>query len=227
MVVQNLMHFCSIELGSFYLDIIKDRQYTAKADSLARRSCQSALYLIAEALIRWIAPVLSFTAQEAWEAMPGKRDEFVFTATWFDGLKELDDNAKFGHAYWDRILKFRSEANRAIEEARGTGVIGGSLEADLSVYATGDLASDLKMLGDELRFVLITSRADIHEEAAPEGAFKSDVCDCSFVVKKSTAPKCERCWHYEAEVSADPEFPGLCPRCIENIKGSGEKRLFA
>lgn len=227
MVVQNLMHFCSIELGSFYLDIIKDRQYTAKADSLARRSCQSALYLIAEALIRWIAPVLSFTAQEAWEAMPGKRDEFVFTATWFDGLKELDDNAKFGHAYWDRILKFRSEANRAIEEARGAGVIGGSLEADLSVYATGDLASDLKMLGDELRFVLITSRADIHEEAAPDGAFKSDVCDCSFVVKKSTAPKCERCWHYEAEVSADPEFPGLCPRCIENIKGSGEKRLFA
>ena len=227
MVVQNLMHFCSIELGSFYLDIIKDRQYTAKADSLARRSCQSALYLIAEALIRWIAPVLSFTAQEAWEAMPGKRDEFVFTATWFDGLKELDDNAKFGHAYWDRILKFRSEANRAIEEARGAGVIGGSLEADLSVYATGDLASDLKMLGDELRFVLITSRADIHEEAAPDGAFKSDVCDCSFVVKKSTAPKCERCWHYEAEVSADPEYPGLCPRCIENIKGSGEKRLFA
>ena len=227
LVVQNLMHFCSIKLGSFYLDIIKDRQYTAKADSLARRSCQSALYLIAEALIRWIAPILSFTAQEAWSDMPGKHDEFVFTATWFDGLRELDANVEFNHEYWEKILKFRAEANRAIEEARAKGVIGGSLEAELCVYAKESLAADLKKLGNELRFVLITSSADVLEEAAPEGAFYSEACDCFFVIKKSSAPKCERCWHYEHQVSANLKFPGLCPRCIENIEGNGEKRQFA
>ncbi len=227
MVVQTLMHFCSIEMGSFYLDIIKDRQYTAKADSLARRSCQTALYYIAEALLRWIAPVLSFTAQEAWQAMPGKRDEFVFTATWFDKLQELDENSKFNSAYWSKILSFRDEANKAIETARNNGVIGGSLEAELKIYVKGDLAGCLKALEDELRFVLITSRADVVEEDAPADAIKSEVCDCAFLVTKSQAHKCERCWHYEADVDSDPEYPGLCKRCVENIKAAGETRKFA
>lgn len=227
-VVQTLMMFCSIQLGSFYLDIIKDRQYTAKTDGHARRSCQSALYLIAEALTRWMAPILSFTAQEAWEAMPGKRDEFVFTARWFDKLSELDENSKFNSEYWQRILTFRGEANRAIETARNAAVIGGSLEAELTVYAKGQLLSDLKQLGDELKFVLITSRADVVEGPAPADAFISETLDCAFSVAKSKAHKCERCWHYEEDVGSDPEHPGLCHRCVENIApGQGEIRRFA
>lgn len=227
MVVQTLMHFCSIQLGSFYLDIIKDRQYTAKDTSTARRSCQTALYKICEALLRWIAPILSFTAQEAWESMPGEREEFVFTSKWYEDLQTLDENSKFNSAFWERILAFRNEANRAIETARNNQVIGGSLEAELSIYAKDDLASDLKQLGDELRFVLITSRADVLEGEAPEGAFVSESLGCAFTVKKSNAHKCERCWHYEADVDSDPEYPGLCKRCVENIKTSGEKRHFA
>ncbi|MBO5566352.1 MAG: isoleucine--tRNA ligase [Succinivibrio sp.] len=228
MVVQSIMHFCSIELGSFYLDIIKDRQYTAKAESLARRSCQSALYIIAECLLRWIAPILSFTAQEAWEAMPGERDEFVFTAKWFDGLQELDESSKFNSAYWQRVLTFRDEANKAIETARNNGVIGGALEAEVKVYTQDEqLISDIEQLEDEMRFVLITSRADLCKGEAPEGAIASEVLKCAFTVEKSKAHKCERCWHYEADVDSDPEYPGLCRRCVENIKTAGEVRKFA
>lgn len=231
LVVKELMHFCSIELGSFYLDIIKDRQYTAKTDSLARRSCQSALYIIAECLVRWIAPILSFTAQEVWEAMPGKREPFVFTALWYnnENMKALDENSQFNSAFWQRILTFRDEVNRAIETARNDGVIGGSLEAEVQVFAQGDLVKDLKALGDELRFVLITSKVTVKEEAAPENAFVSEIngAKIGFVVTKSTAPKCERCWHYEEGVGSNAEHPTLCPRCIENILRFGEKRLFA
>ncbi len=228
LVVKTLMRFCSIEMGSFYLDIIKDRQYTAKADSKARRSCQTALYLIAESLVRWIAPILSFTAQEAWEALPGERDEFVFTQKFFEGLRELPADAKFSHEYWQQILTFRDEANRAIEQARAAGVIGGSLEAELTVYTEDQQWLDtLNALENELRFVLITSRADVKAVAAPADAFKAEGLPVAFTVTKSSAPKCERCWHYEAEVGADPEYPGLCPRCIENIKGTGETRRFA
>lgn len=229
LVIKDLMRFCSIEMGSFYLDIIKDRQYTAKADSKARRSCQSALYLIAECLVRWITPILSFTAQEVWEALPGEHGEFVFTATWFehDNLKALDESSKFNSAYWEQILAFRDEANRAIEAARNEGLIGGSLEAEVQVFAKGDMAANLKALGDELRFVLITSKVTVSEDAMPENAFKSAINDLGFIVTKSAAKKCERCWHYEDGVGSNAEHPGLCPRCLENILGGGEKRLFA
>ena len=231
LVIKSLMKFCSIELGSFYLDIIKDRQYTAKTDSLARRSCQSALYLIAQCLVRWISPILSFTAQEAWEALPGKHDEYVFTATWFEdeNLKTLDESSKFNSAYWERILALRDEVNRAIEKVRNEGVVGGSLEAEVKIYAKGQAAEDLKALGEELRFVLITSKVTVVEEDAPEGAFTADVNSqkVAFVVTKSGAAKCERCWHYEEGVGSNAEHPTLCPRCIENILRFGEKRLFA
>ncbi|MCR5537496.1 MAG: isoleucine--tRNA ligase [Succinivibrio sp.] len=227
MVVQTLMRFCSIELGSFYLDIIKDRQYTAKQDSKARRSCQSALYIIAECLVRWMAPILSFTAQEAWEAMPGERGEFVFTATWYDKLEQLKTDSVFNDEYWQKILLFRDEANKAIEQARNSGVIGGSLEAELTVYCDEQWFADLSKLENELRFVLITSRADLSTEAAPADAIKSESLPMSFVVRKSSAPKCERCWHYEADVNCDPNYPGLCRRCVENVAGAGEQRKYA
>lgn len=227
LVVKRLMHFCSIELGSFYLDIIKDRQYTAKADSHARRSCQTALYHIANMLIRVMAPILSFTAQEAFEVMPGDHDEFIFTQTWYDKLQELDDNAEFNHAYWERILDFRAQANRAIEDARNNGIVGGSLEAEITIYANEALKADLDKLKDELRFVLITSKTLVLSEAIPENAFKSEDGTIGFIITKSQAPKCVRCWHFESLVNNNAKFPGLCPRCIENVEGQGEKRQFA
>ena len=226
-VVQILMNFCSIEMGSFYLDIIKDRQYTAKAQSHARRSCQSALYHIAEALVRWMAPIMSFTAQEAWQALPGEHEEFVFTATWYQELKKLDESSDFNSAYWQRILSFRNEANKAIETARNQGIIGGSLEAELDIYTQNSLFKDLKMLDNELVFILITSKANLIEGQCDAPLFKSEVLDCAFNVRKSSAKKCERCWHYEDKVDFDSNYPGLCPRCVENIKNDGEKRRFA
>ncbi|MBQ9274003.1 MAG: isoleucine--tRNA ligase [Succinivibrio sp.] len=228
MVVQLLMRFCSIELGSFYLDIIKDRQYTASATGLARRSCQSALYLIAEALLRWMAPIMSFTAQEAWQALPGEREEFVFTSRWFEGLRELDESSPFNSAYWERILKFRDEANRALESARNAGIIGGSLEANLTVYTSGQLKDDLVQLGDELKFVLITSKTVLSDAPAPAEAVVAEGLKCAFTVSKSAAQKCERCWHYEEDVGQDAAHPTLCRRCVQNItEALGELRRFA
>lgn len=227
LVVKRLMHFCSIELGSFYLDIIKDRQYTARADSLARRSCQSALYHILSMLLRAVSPILSFTAQEAWEQLPGTHDEFVFTAEWYDGLRELDPQSAFSHEYWQRILSFRDQANRALEDARTRGVIGGALEAEVDIYAAPDLRADLAQLGEELCFVLITSAAVVREGPAPEGAFASEDGRTRFVVTRSQAPKCQRCWHFERGVGRHAAHPGLCPRCVQNVDGPGETRRFA
>ena len=125
------------------------------------------------------------------------------------------------------MLNFRNEANKAIETARNNGVIGGSLEAELKIYAKGQLLEDLKKIESELCFVLITSKAIVSDEEAPTDAFKSEVLDCAFSVEKSNAKKCERCWHYEESVDADPEFPGLCKRCVQNVKSTGEIRHFA
>lgn len=158
------MRFCSVEMGSFYLDIIKDRQYTTKADSLARRSCQTALWHIAEALVRWMAPILSFTADEIWGYLPQTataRAEFVFTEEFYEGLFGLGENEKLDDAYWQQLIKVRSEVNRVLEIARNDKVIGGGLEAEVTVYANDAYRALLEQLGNELRFVLITSKAEV------------------------------------------------------------------
>ena len=176
-VTQKLMHFCSIELGSFYLDIIKDRQYTAKQDSNARRSCQTALFHIVEALVRWMAPITSFTAQEIWEEIPGERAKFVFTETWYEGLSDFTADNTFSDAYWEKVLKVKDAANQAMEQARKEGRLGGSLEADISLYANDSLLNDLSKLEDELRFVLITSGVSLHSEAEKSGAAQATDVD--------------------------------------------------
>jgi len=230
-VVQRLMRFCSVEMGSFYLDIIKDRQYTTKADSLARRSCQTALWHIAEALVRWMAPILSFTADEIWQHLPqteSARAEFVFTEEFYQGLFGLGENEKLDDVYWQQLIKVRSEVNRVLEVARNDKVIGGGLEAEVTVYANDEYRALLEQLGNELRFVLITSKAEVKALAdKPEDVAAGELEGIAVNVARSNGEKCPRCWHYSDKIGVNPEHPTLCPRCVENVAGNGEVRHFA
>lgn len=232
-VVQKLMHFCSIELGSFYLDVIKDRQYTAKRDSVARRSCQTALYHIAEALVRWMAPICSFTAQEIWQALPeqngqgDKRSDYVFTEAWyteFNAFTELE----IDQAYWTQLIAIRDEVNGALEQARRDGHIGGSLQAELTLYAQDELATSLTRLGAELRFVMLTSTAKVVSTTKPPAeAVTTDVEGLWLTVTATQFKKCERCWHHREEVGTIAAHPELCERCVSNVDGKGEERHYA
>jgi isoleucyl-tRNA synthetase len=226
-VCQTQMQFCSIEMGSFYLDIIKDRQYTAKSDGIARRSCQTALYHIMEALVRWMAPIMSFTAQELWEVMPGERGQFVFTDKWYEGLPNISSQ-KLDDAFWQQIMQIKTDVNSALEKARNNKLIKGSLEAKVTLYVNDEIQQLLAQLDDELRFVLITSEAivaaigdkpDNAEETADKGLF--------VLVEKSDDDKCARCWHHKPEVGKDLNHPELCNRCIDNVDGNGEVRHYA
>lgn len=227
-VVQRLMQFCSVEMGSFYLDIIKDRQYTAKSDGLARRSCQTALFHIAEALVRWMAPIMSFTADEIWNVMPGKRPQYVFTEEWYDGLFGLNAQDSMNDDYWATLLAVRGEVNKVLEQARADKLIGGSLEAAVTLYADDALAAQLNRLGNELRFVLLTSQADVKPlSAAPESAVNSELDGLCIGFGKAEGTKCPRCWHYATDIGQDSEHPELCGRCVTNVAGNGEERKFA
>ncbi|RXS43951.1 isoleucine--tRNA ligase [Idiomarina sp. 29L] len=227
-VVQKLMHFCSIELGSFYLDIIKDRQYTAKSDGLARRSCQTALHHIAEALVRWMAPICSFTAQEIWGLLPGERGEYVFTESWYEGFSEFAGVSDTENEFWMQLLDVRDTVNQALEQSRRDDVIGGSLQAEVTLYADDKLATSLNRLGEELRFALLTSEARVDAlDNAPANAVKAEKLALAVEVKQSTYKKCERCWHHREEVGTLPEHDDLCQRCVTNIDGEGEERRFA
>ncbi|ASG66273.1 isoleucine--tRNA ligase [Idiomarina piscisalsi] len=227
-VVQKLMHFCSIELGSFYLDIIKDRQYTAKSDGLARRSCQTALHHIAEALVRWMAPICSFTAQEIWGLLPGERGEYVFTESWYEGFSEFAGVSDTENEFWMQLLDVRDTVNQALEQSRRDDVIGGSLQAEVTLYADDKLATSLNRLGEELRFALLTSEARVDAlDNAPANAVKAEKLALAVEVKQSAYKKCERCWHHREEVGTLPEHDDLCQRCVTNIDGEGEERRFA
>lgn len=201
-VVQRLMRFCSIEMGSFYLDIIKDRQYTAKADSVARRSCQTALFHIAEALVRWMAPIMSFTADEIWGYLPGDREKYVFTGEWYEGLFDLSSTEAMNDAYWHELLKVRGEVNKVIEQARADKKVGGSLEATVTLYAEPELAAKLTALGDELRFVLLTSGAKVadYAEASADAQQSELLKGLKVALSKADGEKCPRCWHYTTDV---------------------------
>ncbi|NKF50993.1 isoleucine--tRNA ligase [Shewanella sp. WXL01] len=227
-VTQKLMQFCSVELGSFYLDIIKDRQYTAKAEGHARRSCQSALYHIAEAMVRWMTPILSFTADEVWQLLPGERGEYVFTEEWYQGLESVTVENDLSDEYWQQLLTVRTEVNKVIEQARRDKRIGGSLEANVTLYADAELKQALAKVGDELRFVLLTSGVTVVDlDQAGADAVETELANLKLAVAKSEAHKCERCWHYRDEVGSIEAHPTLCQRCVTNIEGDGEKRDFA
>jgi len=227
-IFQSIHNFCVNEMGGFYLDIIKDRQYTTQANSLARRSCQTAMYHIIEAMVRWLAPIISFTADEIWSHIPGQRGESVFTETWYDGLFALDDGDRFDRAFWKRVIEVREVVGKQLEQLRADGVIGSPLDAEIDLYCAPDLKKLLTNLEDELRFVLITSAARIHSiEQKPAEALDSSVKGLAVRAIRSDQSKCIRCWHLREDVGKDNEHPQICSRCVENITTDGEVRKYA
>jgi len=227
-VYSKIHNFCVQELGGFYLDIIKDRQYTTGANSVARRSCQTALYHISEALVRWIAPILAFTADEIWQYLPGERNESVMLNGWYEGLSELPEGTELDRAYWDRVMAVKAAVNKELENQRTAKVIGGNLQAEVTLFADEGLSADLSKLGDELRFVLITSAASVVPfTQAPAEAVATEVEGLKLKVVKSGHAKCGRCWHFRADVGSHPEHPEICDRCVDNLSGSGEVRHYA
>ncbi len=226
-IYQKLHNFCSLDLGGFYLDVIKDRQYTTAASSKARRSAQTAMYHIAEALVRWMAPILSFTAEEIWENLPGERGESVFLTQWYQGLSYLDDGGVMGRDYWQRLMLVRVAVNKEMEAQRAAGLLRGSLDAEVTLYCDDSLMPDLKALGEELRFVLITSGATIEPLSRAGDAAVTDMDGLRLLVSVSQAEKCERCWHRRPDVGQIDKHPTLCNRCVDNIEGAGEVRNFA
>jgi isoleucyl-tRNA synthetase len=228
-VSQKLMQFCSVDMGSFYLDIIKDRQYTAKADGIARRSCQTALYHIVQALVRWMAPICSFTAQEIWEELTVvNKTEFVFTQQWYTQWPDTSATSEFDDAFWAQVQSVKEAVNGALEVARKEQGLGGSLEAEVAIFASDELVATLAKLEDELRFVLITSTAVIAPLAAKTAEASATAHPDVFVqVTKSAGQKCVRCWHHRDDVGSDATHPELCHRCITNVDGEGEVRRYA
>ncbi len=228
-IYQKLHNFCASDLGGLYLDIIKDRQYTCQADSLARRSAQTALFHIVEALVRWIAPILSFTAEEIWQLIPGSRGESVHLAEWYD-LQQSTSGQTLDGVEWRQILAVKETVNKALEEARRAGLVKGALETEITLYAAPDLARVLEKVGDELRFVTITSAAKVVSLAPDTGecpGLATTMSGLRMEIKLSTDDKCVRCWHHRPEVGINEEHPQLCARCIDNVLGGGEMRRFA
>ncbi|NOH27447.1 isoleucine--tRNA ligase [Vibrio mediterranei] len=227
-VTQRLMQFCSIEMGSFYLDVIKDRQYTAKLGGHAQRSCQTALYYIVEALVRWMAPIMSFTADEIWNEMPGQRDKFVFAGEWFDGLFGLAEGEELSNEFWTEIQSVRNAVNKQLESARAEKIIGGALQAEVTLYADDTLTATINKLEDELRFVLLTSAATVKPLSEKTDAAKETEVEGLFVEVKATEnEKCDRCWHHTPDVGTIEGHEKICGRCVSNIAGEGEVRKFA
>ena len=216
-IVARLQTFASEDLGAFYIDILKDRLYTSQLDSKARRSAQCALYVITEALLKLMAPILSFTAEEAWRVLKKKTNGTIFTET-FPTLPDVADEAALVEK-WARIRAVRAEVHKKMEPLREQGAIGSSLQAEVEVEANAETAALLQTLGDDLRFVLITSQARV---VRADGA-----TDPQIIVTPSAHLKCERCWHWRADVGCDAGHPTICGRCVSNLFDDGEPRVFA
>jgi isoleucyl-tRNA synthetase len=240
LIYQKIHNFCVVDLGGFYLDVIKDRLYTTRREGDARRSAQTALYWLAEALVRWLAPVLSFTAEEIWRHLPGERAESVFFATWAElptGRTPAADRSPTGTTIdWSQVLEVRGALLRELERLRVAERIGAPLDANVDLYCADDVLRALQPLADELRFALIVSSARVHPAAersaeavaaegfAPDGAGQPRLW---IDARPATAVKCVRCWHKRDDVGSDARHPELCGRCATNVEGPGETRLYA
>ena len=223
--VQRLQIYCSEDLGAFYLDILKDRLYTTAKDSLARRSAQTALYYITMTLVKLMAPILSFTCEEAWTEMrrtflsnTAHKDGLTIFTELYQELPSIEGSTDLLDK-WNRILDIRAQLNKELEDVRSAGKIGSALQAEVDVYAGGQDYALLKSLDDDMKFVFIVSRATLHEDASSEGV--------RFTIASSEHEKCERCWHYRDDVNQNPEHEGICGRCEDNLYGEGEDRHYA
>ena len=214
LVTQRLQTFCSEDLGAFYLDILKDRLYTAAPGSHARRSAQTALWHVTSSLVRLMAPILSFTAEELWQVFNGGKDQSVFLHTWH-ALPAVQD-APALMARWERMRTIRADIRKQLEELRTAGKIGSSLAAEVDFHADPELAAFLAGFGEDLRFVLLTSAARVHADGGGR-----------VEVTPSTHAKCERCWHFRADVGAVAGHPTICGRCAGNLSGADEVRTHA
>jgi len=227
-IVARVQNFCTNELGGLYLDITKDRLYTMPTDSRGRRSAQSAMYRIAEALVRWLAPILSFTAEEIWQALPGQRSESVLFETWYDGLTATQ-NSPEQRQWWASLLAIRETTSRVLEGMRKADRIGAALEAEVTIHADAALQARYAESSDELRFFFITSGFDLAPlEPRPSDAVKVELEGAEAWVSASVsdATKCVRCWHRREDVGSHPEHPELCGRCVGNVEGPGENRRW-
>ena len=221
-IYQKVHNFCVVDMGGVYLDIIKDRTYTMPTQSVGRRSAQTAMFHIAEAMVRWLAPILSFTAEEMWGFLPGKRPESVFLTTWYS-LPEVPADG----INWDKLLELRAGVQKKLEEKRIKGEIGAPLEAEVDVQVPREAFDKLNALGKELRFFLITSEAQLNAvDAELEKAGDAVVNGAAIFVHPTDAAKCARCWHRRPEVGSIAAHPELCERCVANITTAGEKRVF-
>jgi isoleucyl-tRNA synthetase len=226
LVYQKVHNFCALDMS----DIIKDRLYTTPADGLPRRSAQSAMYHIVTALARWLAPILSFTAEEIWQHIPGERADTVFLATWYEGLAPLADG-DMDRAFWETVREVRDGVNKRLEELRAGGAVGAALDAEVDLYCDEALLGVLRRLEDELRFVLISSYARAHPlDQRPQDATPASLAgerELWLRVTPSRHDKCARCWHRREDVGADPAHPQLCARCVGNLREPGEQRRYA
>ena len=225
LIYQKVHNFCIVDLGGFYLDVVKDRLYTTAADSRARRSSQTAMYHIAESMVRWLAPVLSFTAEEIWRFLPGARSESVFLETWHAVPETPADSID-----WQSLIQLRTDVVRGLEKLRDAGSIGAPLDAEVDVYCAPDEYARFNALGEELRFLFITSQARVHEVSTPPDdavlATSTGRGGVWITLKPTSDPKCVRCWHRRPDVGRYPDHPELCGRCVTNVDGPGEQRKF-
>jgi isoleucyl-tRNA synthetase len=240
-IYQKIHNFCVVDLGAFWLDVLKDRLYTTPAAGRPRRSAQTALWHVAEAMVRWLAPILSFTAEEIWRHLPKVegRPESVFLSEWHvlpadaarDGEAVPAAPAGAPRIDWDAVIALKSDVARELERLRTEGRIGAPLEAVVDVWCDAAGRARFAPLGDELRFVLITSAARVRDaagrpaDAVPATSVAKDGVWIS--VTPGTAPKCTRCWHLRDDVGSNPVHPEICGRCATNVDGPGEQRRFA
>jgi isoleucyl-tRNA synthetase len=221
-VMKAILNFCTNDLGGFYLDIIKDRQYTTQTDSLARRSAQSALFHISHAMVRWLSPILTFTSEEIWQFLPGASNESVFLQTWYEGLEGNFDNPVI-----EASRDINTHLRKELEDMRRNKIIGSSLDAEVDIYCKDDNYQNLLGLKDELRFVFITSEARVNQLSDKPTDAKEINSSLAIKVEKSDHQKCVRCWHHRPEIGQNKVHQDLCDRCIENVFGEGENRVFA
>ena len=225
LIYQKVHNFCIVDLGGFYLDVLKDRLYMTGTDSRARLSAQTAMFHIAESMVRWLAPILSFTAEEIWRFLPGAHSESVFVETWHTVPETLSDPID-----WTSLIQLRSDVVRELEKLRNAGSVGSSLDAEVDVYCAPDEYTRFNALGEELRFLFITSEARLHQVSTPPNdaslATNTGRAGVWITLKPSSDTKCVRCWHHRPDVGRYAEHPELCGRCVTNVDGPGEQRKY-